>query len=819
MANITIQRDPACITKVERHQFNGALVDWLAENEQFNFGGLHAYITLNGRTIINTAEMTPEQCDDAAQTVIGEGDNVLIIIRPQGLDPFTLAVIVFVAAVAVSYLAFSQLIPNLKQDQGEGPGSNNQLNSASNDYRPWGAVADIAGQIVSYPDFVQLSYYTYNSQNRKEFREIFVVGVGYYDEALIASTIKDGETLISDIGGSSVDIYSPGSTPPDLLNVRAVQSAEQIDLIAPDEVIGQVVVTSGQVYSTTQIIIDELAVEQAGIEVGSSLDFTIDFLDQEQIVNTETGTGTVSAVSGGLITFSDFFFSATGVIIGGYIVNNNFSPADIWHTLEGDSIERVRFHLRMPSGIRAEDPNVVGQVTAALIIEMLDSNGNPTGVTVSRAATFTGRTQQYLATTYELLTPYPGKVRAKATRATNSLGDNAIDLLQLERLESVTPYSADFGFVTSLDVRRVTPPTGGASSSSNKINCVAQRLLRVYNHNTGVYSTGYTATRRFCDYVFYVLHEQMQVPIANINTEQLFGIHDNLSDAQLGLFDYSFDDKNTEARERIKAACNAARVAAWEDGQVWSFVRDEAKPVSVAHFDRRNTIGGQAQYEHSFRLPSDYDSVSLRYADPDKNVQKVISKRINSAGAIVDGAGSRPLEFELIGCRNLTQAMNRLNLEIRRLIYQRVQVTDTVIMDALTVGKWQRVSWSDVWDGQTFDGEILEVAGNVYSTSERFEPERGVEYWVYITDVNGNPSNTVRAYPRADGNIYGFEASGLTGAYLKTGTQQLGSRYFIATTADMTNSLFLLDGRGRPNERGETAVTLIEYNQAMYEAD
>lgn len=818
MANITIQRDPACITKVERHQFNGSLIEWLTANEQFNFGGLHAYITLNGRTIINTAEMTPEQCDDAAQTVVGEGDNVLIIVRPQGLDPFTLAVIVFVAAVAVSYIAFSQLIPNLKQDQGEGAGSNNQLNSASNDYRPWGAVADIAGQIVSYPDFVQLSYYTYNSAGRREFREIFVVGVGYYDEALIASTIKDGETRISDIRGSSVVIHGPWSTPSELLNVRVVQNAEGVDLVAPNVSSNSANISSGSV-NMGEFFVGAQIMSQLAIASGDSVYVQLTIIDGEGIITDWDTTYTVVST-----TASSFTVAAgaiDGDILSGVIVNNSFTAANPWYTLEGDAITEVRFHLRMPTGIRKGDGSLA-TVTATLQAEKLDGSGNPTGVVYTRAASFVGNTQQGQFATFVINSDFgltPGSYRAKATRVTNSLGDNALDLLQLERLESVTPYTADFGFVTSLDVRRVTPPTGGASRSSNKINCVAQRLLRVYDHDTGIYSTGYTATRRFCDYVFYVLHEQMQVPIANINTEQLFGIHDNLSDSQLGLFDYSFDDKNTEARERIKSACNAARVVAWEDGQVWSFVRDEAKSVSVAHFDRRNTIGGQAQYEHSFRLPSDYDSVSLRYVDPDKNVQKVISKRINSAGAIVDGAGSRPLEFDLIGCRNLTQAMNRLNLEIRRLIYQRVQVTDTVIMDALTVGKWQRVSWSDVWDGQTFDGEILDVVGNVYSTSERFEPESGVEYWVYITDVNGNPSNTVRAYPRADGNIYGFEATGLTGAYLKTGSQQLGSRYFIATTADMTNSLFLLDGRGRPNERGETSVTLIEYNQAMYEAD
>ena len=104
-------------------------------------------------------------------------------LRPAGIDPFSIAIAVAfgVVAAAISIaLAPKPVIPtSLTEDSGEGRNSNNQLNAAKNSYRPRQAIPDIAGQVVSYPDFAQLSYYEYQSNDRV-FREIFCVGVGQY---------------------------------------------------------------------------------------------------------------------------------------------------------------------------------------------------------------------------------------------------------------------------------------------------------------------------------------------------------------------------------------------------------------------------------------------------------------------------------------------------------------------------------------------------------------------------------------------------------------------------------------------------------------
>jgi hypothetical protein len=533
------------------------------------------------------------------------------------------------------------------------------------------------------------------------------------------------------------------------------------------------------------------------------------------------GTYTVSAISGGQVSFSDADWLDDGQIIDGSILNNNFIVTERWYTLTGDAITEVRFHLVMPSGIRDQDGNAA-TVTATLTVEELDGNGDPTGVTHSRAASFTGKTLKAQAVTFVMDSNYglgaPKGYRAKAVRLTNALPDGSADLLQLERLESVTPYMADFGNVTSVVVDRVTPSTGGASRASSKINVQVTRKLRVYDNDTGIWSATPTVTRRFCDAAFYLLHERMGVDIELIDTDALFGIHDSLSDEWLGYFDYTFDDRNISARDMLRAICNAARVVPWNDGLTWTFTRDEVKPFKSAMFNRRNLKSASATFVQQFRRPADYDSVTIKYVNPDDNAQATVSRRIVGS-SILTGVGARPLEIDLIGCRNANQATNRAELEVRRLIYQTVTVTDTALNDALLLGKLQRVDWVDMYDSDLFDGEIIAVSGDVYTTSERFTPADGVEYWVYITDADGNVSNSVRAYPRTDGNIFGFEATGLTGAYLPTGTQQLGSRYVIASNNDLDASTFVVDSRSRPNANGECEITLLEYNELMYEMD
>lgn len=812
MALIKVQRDPARITNTEDSHYNGNFLDWLCQNETENFGDLHCLITLNSVVIADSSKMTGVELDKACDIEIGEFDQICIVLRPAGFDPIT-AAIIFVAIAVTSYVVARSLIPNVNQNALDNSTGNNQLNASSNSYRPNEAIPDIAGQVVSYPDFAQLSYYVY-VDNRRQYTELFCVGVGYYE----FGDWKTGESPLSDLPESTVEIFEPTEEIDGLINVRGAIGSENIDLTSPDQD-GRIYELSGGTLSSPDTITGDFPLSW---QVGDPISFVINY-----------------ELSGSPLTFTVLFALITAVSVDGSFISVNVAVPDSdigsasgtitnssgsgaqWFTLDGDEITRVLFHVKAPTGIRKGDGETA-TVQFRLEAERLDEDGDPTGVSYVITRSFSGKTQIAKYETFEIglaqgLTA--DSYRARAYRITDSLGDNALELIQLEKIDAVTPYTTDFGFVTMARVRRTTPATGGQSNSSSKINVLATRKLRIFNPDTGVYGATYVATRRFCDYAFYLLYERMGVPLEYIDTDKLYSIHDNLTNAQLGYFDYTFDDSNVAARDRLQACCNVARVTPWEDVMVWTFVRDQVRPVRSFMFNRRNLAGGNFQYLQNFRRPADYDSVSIKYVDPVKNVGQVISRKFDEDGVITEGVGVRAFEFELIGCRNLAQVTNRVELEVRRLIYQNITITDTALNDALLIAKGERTDYIDMFDGDMFDGEIIGVSGNIYSTSERFTPASGVEYWVYVTDVDGNSSNSVRAYPRADGNIFGFQATGLTGVYLPSGIQQLGSRYVIASNNDLDATQFIFDGRSRPNEKGECEITLVEYNELMYEMD
>lgn len=823
MAQIYIQRDPSAINNIERyemsHQVN--LLNWLNENEETNFGGLHAQITLNDKVIVQTWEGEPEQHEQAIDIELGLFDVVRVTLRPAG--PVAIAAIlvgsVVAAAVAIA-LAPKPVIPtSLTEDSGEGRNSNNQLNAAKNSYRPRQAIPDIAGQVVSYPDFAQLSYYEYQSNDRV-FREIFCVGVGQYTIA----DVKVGEDLLLDSVGNSYTVYY-NQSPPDLLNVRPNSNSLETDIPAPDNNEATVFL-SGRIGSPNvsgfQINLSESLMDDLSLQVGDSVELAFTYQPDEPEFPERYIEVVATVQTVGVSSFTtDYEFFLDGDRLNGYITKTNGGIQDKWYTLEGDAITEVWLDLKMPSGIKS-DTGGSTTITLTLTIETLDATGTPTGTTYERGCVFAGNTRSALYQTFKLTQDDGigiGRFRAKIDRITNSLGDNAIDLVTMEAVKSITPYTADFGDVTLIDVTR-SSNARVSRGQSDKLNCLVTRKLRIYDHTTNTYGATYEETRRFCDYAFYLLHEVSGVAIEDID-ESLWEIYDTLSDDELGYFDATFDDKNMSLRDRMEIICNTARVRYWNVGIKWFFVREEAKPISSMMFNRRNLSASRAhRFTQSFRRPSDYDGVTIRYVDPDTNSEAQIYRSIDATGAIVNEEGINSLEFNMtVGCRNVLQATNRAELEVRRLIYQSAKVTDTALMDALEMQIGERVDYVDIFDGDTFDGEILAVNGNTYTTSERFDPVGGVTYYVYVTDDNGNISNSVVASQRSDGNIYGFEASGLSGVYLAGGTIQSGSRYVIASAEDLEAQSYIAIARGRPNEQGECSIELAEYNDLMFEAD
>lgn len=799
MPLIVVHKDLAQIHKGELNYVDSGtiLVNWLADNVDASSVG--ATVWLNGQEIADSDKHDNFQ-ERLQIKLYTDDDRVDVFLRPRGVDPFSLllyAGIALVSAVVVSALIPKPEIPGDAGKRSESP--NNQLQAATNQFRVRQAIPDISGRVRSYPDFIQSSYYEYVN-NLKIVKEIFCIGVGRYD----VDDVKTGETLIDSITGSSYIIHPPGSLPSQLLDVRSSNEIDGQVLIASDD--PSVSYSGTALISATGEITAHSVVENLSLSVGMVLDITFNGQDGEGTpYNLVWNDVTVTSVNP-----PDKFTTTENVSVdlsGDITITVSEATELIKTVLQGDAIEEIWFNIVAPRGIRSENGDALS-INVIIAAYEVDANGVRTGVnnyTENVSISANSLDAQYR--TFKLTGLVPSRYEVLAARVTPSQPEGAIDEIKWESVFSVTSYSgANFGDVTLLEVERRATLQPLASGQS-KINCMAQRKLI-----TPTSGGAYVATRSFADYVWYMLTELSGVPADEISSD-LFSIYNSLSDPQLGYFDFTFDDKDVGLRERVEAACNVARVRYYNGIEpAWNFIRDEEQSVVSAMFNRRNIVPAASSQTFKFRRTADHDSVVVRYVDPDSNTEAEVSRKW-SAGVISAGVGLRPLEIDLAGCRNVVQATNRANREIGRLVYERRQVQDTFMSDALFIGLGEVIMWADPNDSEIFSGEILGVNGNDYDTSERFVPVSGVTYYVYVTDNEGNVSNQVPVTARSD-TQFGFTAVGLTGVYLAAGEIQLGSRYFIAADGKLTK--FRITSVGRPDERNNVPVEMTIYAPEAY---
>jgi len=128
-----------------------------------------------------------------------------VVITPAA---FVAAAWVIFAVVAVAIVAAAILlrpkIPNVSVRNTQSNSPNNELSSRSNQGRPNGRIPDIYGKLRSTPDLIAAPYNEF--ENGKDVENcLMCIGRGEYT----IHDIRDGETPISQIVGSTVEIYKP----------------------------------------------------------------------------------------------------------------------------------------------------------------------------------------------------------------------------------------------------------------------------------------------------------------------------------------------------------------------------------------------------------------------------------------------------------------------------------------------------------------------------------------------------------------------------------------------------------------------------------
>lgn len=842
MPYITHQKDPANIAPPDCHEVPDGthLVTWLTEtygNAEAMCGGLACDIIINGRVVFRNDDddYNPNELDFI--TLHGV-DTVAIVNRPA--DVFTaIAIVISVISIAATVYVLATMnvpsLPGAESQPNESP--NNRLNAATNAFRPNQAIPECFGYGVSYPDFAQPSYYFYENNVKRQV-ELFCISVGTVD----VPEIRVAETEVSEIPNTTATVYTPGqSVPNEYLKVhRGASTVSEDVLLAPND--GRVVKENVQFTLSSGVLSqhnirpdNKNVIYDLDLAVGGYLYVRSPTIDGVYLI-TDIDVNVTPAVIK-IDTFGKPVGTVTGTLGRGYaqgvIGDGTAGELDTWvgwFEVPGDEIEEVWIHWKAPTGIRNLDGDgnsISASITLEFQIESLDTNGNPTGNIWTQTDVLQGNTldAQFRTTRFEPAN-FPGMTRSGYRIRTRRITDvissqgRASERVQLEGYVSVTPYTnPNFGDTTRLLLLR-NASLFGADQAGKKINLDYRRKLPTYDRNTGVYDQNtLTTTDSFADAAAYTLIAAGGLQESRVDLAGLYEIYDNLSDSQLGGFSFTFDDENISMGERVDAICNVARVSAFGENALWEFSRDEVKPVRAALFNRRSLIDNQGQQTYMLQRSDDADSVIIYYVDPDTNTEVKIERRIdiNTASIVTGEVGSVPKEIRLAGCRNVLQATNRADLEIRRIAYQRHTVRDIARREALEVRLTDRVGWVDINDTDYFDGEILGINGDTFDTSERFEPVDGETYFVYLTDNEGYPSNSVQCFPRTD-TEFGFIATGISGAYLPTDDEQLGSRYFIANASNLSAQDFTLIRRAPTGDR-KVEIELVSYDERMYELD
>jgi len=369
----------------------------------------------------------------------------------------------------------------------------------------------------------------------------------------------------------------------------------------------------------------------------------------------------------------------------------------------------------------------------------------------------------------------------------------------------------------------VTANAQGSTPSDLKFNLVWERKVRTLAADTT--SISRNAFRSMAH--LWTISGQ---PLTELDTAAMQAINTALGEGSSMLrFDGSLDDATVSLEERMQLMANHARCLFWRDGTKWTVTRDQARTTPELQLDYRNLAGGaDSVVSESFHLPGSFDGVEVEYVDEASGSKKAYVRINISSGTPVVGAVGNPLKVPLPACTTASQALNRAQLEARKLLYQRTSVTDTALGDAQQLGPGSLVRWIDPNDFAGDDGlqagEVLGIAALVITTSEPLDFKGETSGRMQFTGADGLLLGAPVVCTPVSGQPYQATLASVPGGlYVASApASQVGSRYAFAvglTGAEVEAAGLYTVTEPRPNGDGTWSLSMVNYDPRVYAAD
>lgn len=247
--------------------------------------------------------------------------KLFVVVYPEGVEIVVGVIVAVVVSVAASMI-LAPSVPNpsvrlAANRQATSP--NNELQARTNQSRLNGRIPDIFGQVRSVPDLVAVPYKTFRNHIEVE-TSYMCVGKGEFE----VIDIKDGETYVEEIAGTTVEVYAPYTSPnsgdePQIRIGTAIDD-EVVKAVAFDSVNGQTLrpPNSNALNAANNVRFVYPDVIEA--QSGSNIDFTNYFAASDSL-------GVTNAAFSGAVQP----FTLTGVsvkfVFGGSIVFQSVNPS------------------------------------------------------------------------------------------------------------------------------------------------------------------------------------------------------------------------------------------------------------------------------------------------------------------------------------------------------------------------------------------------------------------------------------------------------------------------------------------------------------
>lgn len=275
--------------------------------------------------VLSAADVTPtaETVAEDVEALLAHRGPFLLVLAPA--DPIT--AIIAVVAVALGVAAAVFLMPKVPSFNNQFESPNNTLSDRQNKPRPGARIPDIFGRVRSTPDLLAVPYKFF--ENHVEIEIAYMcVGRGSY----LVEEIKDGDTPLELISGTSAIVYGPNTSPNSgtpQLEVGSSISEPVYSVRRSNDVNGQTLRPPNSNYVSGDDNIRFVSPDT--IEASGGIDFT-DFFDTDDEI---TVGGASFSVSGTVPST----YALAKCTLAGTIVYDSVNPSSTFSS--GDEITLV----------------------------------------------------------------------------------------------------------------------------------------------------------------------------------------------------------------------------------------------------------------------------------------------------------------------------------------------------------------------------------------------------------------------------------------------------------------------------------------------